>query len=319
MHRSAYIFLLVTTLLWGGNSVAGKLAVDHISPMTLVFLRWVLAVLIMLPIGWRTLREDWPVVRRHWMLLGGLGACGFTVFNVIFYVALNYTTAINVSIEQAAIPIVIIVANFVLFRLRVNRVQIVGVVLTIVGVVLTASHGDLRQLLKLDLNFGDAIMLVAVLCYSFYSVGLRLKPAIRWQSLMLTLSIAALVTSVPFFLWEMAAGKVTLPDGRGWAVAIYTAVGVSIVSQIFYIRGNELIGANRAGLFINLVPIFGTLLSVVLVGEKFQLYQALALVLVLGGIGLAEYSGRKAARPSNSGNISPEKQKGADQAAPFNP
>jgi drug/metabolite transporter (DMT)-like permease len=295
MHRTAYLFLLFTTLLWGGNSVAGKLAVDHISPMTLVFLRWVLAVLIMLPIGWRTLREDWPVVRKHWLLLGGLGACGFTFFNAIFYTALNYTTAINVSIEQAAIPIVIILANFVLFRLRVNRVQIAGVVLTIIGVALTASHGDLRQLLKLDLNFGDAIMLIAVLCYSFYSVGLRLKPAIRWQSLMLALSIAALVTSLPFFLWEVAAGKVIVPDARGWAIAFYTAIGASVVSQIFYIRGNELIGANRAGLFINLVPIFGTLLSVLIVGETFQLYQGLALVLVLGGISLAEYSGRKMA------------------------
>ncbi|TIS56171.1 MAG: DMT family transporter [Mesorhizobium sp.] len=293
MHRSAYLFLLITTLLWGGNSVAGKLAVDHISPMMLVFLRWVLAVAIMLPVGWRTLREDWPVVRRHWLLLGGLGACGFTIFNVIFYTALNYTTAINVSIEQAAIPIVIILANFVLFRLRVHRVQVVGVVLTIAGVALTASHGDPRQLLRLDLNFGDAIMLIAVLCYSFYSVGLRLKPVIRWQSLILTLSIAALVTSLPFFIWEAVAGKVIVPDARGWTVAVYTAVGASIVSQIFYIRGNELIGANRAGLFINLVPIFGTLLSVLIVGEKFQLYQGLALVLVLGGIGLAEHSGRK--------------------------
>ncbi|MER8973520.1 MULTISPECIES: DMT family transporter [unclassified Mesorhizobium] len=295
MHRAAYLFLLCTTLLWGGNSVAGKLAVGHISPMTLVFLRWLLAVLILLPIGWGTLRQDWPVVRRHWLLLGGLGACGFAFFNAIFYTALNYTTAINVSIEQAAIPIVIIIANFVLFRLRVNRVQIAGVVLTIIGVAVTASHGDLRQLLKLDLNFGDAIMLVAVLCYSFYSVGLRLKPVIRWQSLMLALSVAALVTSLPFFLWEIAAGKVIVPDARGWAVAFYTAIGASVISQIFYIRGNELIGANRAGLFINLVPIFGTLLSVLIVGETFQLYQALALALVLGGISLAEYSGRKMA------------------------
>ncbi|MER8545348.1 DMT family transporter [Mesorhizobium sp. M0684] len=295
MHRAAYLFLLFTTLLWGGNSVAGKLAVGHISPMTLVFLRWLLAVLILLPIGWGTLRQDWPVVRRHWLLLGGLGACGFAFFNTIFYTALNYTTAINVSIEQAAIPIVIIIANFLLFRLRVNRVQIAGVVLTIIGVAVTASHGDLRQLLKLDLNFGDAIMLVAVLCYSFYSVGLPLKPVIRWQSLMLALSVAALVTSLPFFLWEIAAGKVIVPDARGWAVAFYTAIGASVISQIFYIRGNELIGANRAGLFINLVPIFGTLLSVLIVGETFQLYQALALALVLGGISLAEYSGRKMA------------------------
>lgn len=295
MHRAAYLFLLSTMLVWGGNSVAGKLAVGHVSPMTLVSLRWVVAVLIMLPIGWRTIREDWPEVRRHWLLLAGLGACGFTLFNVIFYTALNYTTAINVSIEQAAIPIVIIVANFVLFRLRVRYLQIVGVLLTVIGVALTASHGDLGQLLKLDLNFGDAIMLIAVLCYSLYSVGLRLKPAIRWQSLMLALSVAALATSMPFFVWEVAAGSAVLPDAGGWAVILYTAVGASIVSQIFYIKGNELIGANRAGLFINLVPIFGTLLSVLVVGEQFHVYQGLALGLVLGGIALAEYSGRRAA------------------------
>ena len=115
----------------------------------------------------------------------------------------------------------------------------------------------------------------------------------------MSLSIAALVTSLPFLLWEIAAGKVIVPDARGWAVIVYTAIGASVVSQIFYISGIELIGANRAGLFINLVPIFGTLLSVLIVGETFQLYQALALVLVLGGIWLAEYSGRKIAKPVN--------------------
>jgi drug/metabolite transporter (DMT)-like permease len=295
MHRAAYLMLLSTMLLWGGNSVAGKLAVGHVSPMTLVFLRWVMAVLILLPIGWQALREDWPQVRRHWRLIAALGACGFTFFNVIFYTALNYTTAINVSIEQAAIPIVIILANFVLFRLRVRPLQIVGVALTIIGVALTASHGDLGQLLKLQLNFGDAIMLVAVLCYSLYSVGLRLKPAIRWQSLMLALSIAALLISVPFFVWEIVAGRVIVPAAAGWALTLYTALGASVISQVLYIKGNELIGANRAGLFINLVPIFGTLLSVLIVGEQFHLYQALALALVLGGIGLAEYSGSRAA------------------------
>ncbi|TIT47442.1 MAG: DMT family transporter, partial [Mesorhizobium sp.] len=264
MHRSAYMFLLLTTLLWGGNSVAGKLAVDHVSPMTLVFLRWMLAVAILLPIGCRTIQEDWPVVRRHWFVLAALGASGFTLFNTIFYTALNYTTAINVSIEQAAMPILIMTANFVFFRLRVNWAQIAGVVLTIFGVILTACHGDPRRLLTLELNFGDAIMLVAVVLYSGYSVGLRLKPAMRWQSLMLAMSFAALITSLPFFLWEAAAGKVIVPDARGWTVIVYTAIGASVISQITYIRGNELIGANRAGLFINLVPIFGTLLSVLI-------------------------------------------------------
>ena len=138
-------------------------------------------------------------------------------------------------------------------------------------------------------------MLVAVLLYSGYSVGLRLKPVMHWQSLMLAMSIAALITSLPFFLWEIAAGKVIVPDARGWTVIVYTAIGASVISQIFYIRGNELIGANRAGLFINFLPLWGALLSVLILGEAFEPYHALALLLVLGGVLLAEYSGRKAA------------------------
>lgn len=295
MHRKAYVLLLVTTLLWGGNAVAGKLAVGHVSPMTLVFFRWVMAVVILLPIGGRAFVEDWPIIRRHLFLLLVLGACGFSLFNVIFYAALNYTTAINVSIEQASMPILIIVANFLFFRLRIGWLQGLGVLLTIVGVALTASHGNPSQLLKLNLNFGDAIMLVAVVLYSGYSVGLRLKPALQWQSLMLALSIAALVVSVPFFVWEVASGTATFPDPAGWAITLYTALGASVISQLTYIRGIELIGANRAGLFINLVPIFGTLLSILILGEEFHVYHAIALALVFGGIWLAEHGSRRSA------------------------
>lgn len=293
MHRKAYALLLLTTLLWGGNAVAGKLAVGHVSPMTLVFFRWVMAVAILLPIGGRALVEDWPTIRRHLFLFLVLGACGFSLFNVIFYAALNYTTAINVSIEQASMPILIIVANFLFFRLGIGWLQALGVMLTIVGVILTASHGDPAQLLKLNLNFGDAIMLIAVVLYSGYSVGLRLKPAVQWQSLMLALSIAALLVSVPFFIWEVAVGSAIFPDGQGWAITLYTALGASVISQLTYIRGIELIGANRAGLFINLVPIFGTLLSILILGEDFHLYHAIALALVFGGIWLAEHGSRR--------------------------
>lgn len=293
MNRTAYIFLLVTALLWGGNAVAGKLAVGHVTPMTLVFFRWAIAVAVLLPIGGRAFVEDWPVIRRHLLLILLLGACGFSLFNVIFYAALNYTTAINVSIEQASMPILIIVANFIFFRLWVGWAQALGVALTVVGVVITASHGDLAGLMRLNLNFGDAIMLVAVILYSGYSVGLRLKPALQWQSLMLALSIAALVTSVPFFVWEVASSVAVFPDSRGWAITLYTAIGASVVSQVAYIRGIEMIGANRAGLFINLVPIFGTLLSIVLLGEDFHIYHAIALALVFGGIWLAEHGSRR--------------------------
>lgn len=294
-HSKAYALLLLTTLLWGGNAVAGKLAVGQVSPMLLVFFRWVLAVSILLPFTVPKLRQDWPVVRRNLPLLAALGACGFALFNIIFYVALNYTTAINVSIEQAGMPILIIVANFLFFGTRAGWLQLIGVVLTVGGVVLTASHGSPEQLLKLGVNFGDAIMLVAVVLYSGYSVALRLKPALHWQSLMLVMAISALITSVPFALWEVASGKAQFPTLAGWAITLYTALCASVISQVAYIRGNELIGANRAGLFINLVPIFGTLLSILLLGEDFHFYHALALALVFGGIWLAEHGSRRLA------------------------
>ncbi|ODT02128.1 MAG: hypothetical protein ABS58_17720 [Mesorhizobium sp. SCN 65-20] len=296
MYRNAYLLLILTTLFWGGNSVAGKLAVGHVSPMLLTAVRWGLAAVILAAIGWPRLRADWPTVRKHFWLLTGLGVLGFTVFNAALYTALNFTTAINTSIEQAGIPMIIFAANFVLFRTRVTPAQILGFMLSLIGVALTASHGSMERLLALDMNFGDALMLIAVLVYSAYTVALRFKPEIHWQSLMIMLTGSAFVTSIPFAIWEFGTGRGIVPDATGWALIAYIVIFPSLAAQVFYIRGVELIGANRAGLFINMVPIFGTLLSVVIIGEDFQLYHGVAMVLVLGGIWLAENSGRKMAQ-----------------------
>jgi drug/metabolite transporter (DMT)-like permease len=295
MQNRAYAYLLLTTLFWAGNSVAGKLAVGHISPMLLVTLRWVLALGVLAAIGWRQFLTDWPRMRRRLPLLCALATCGFTFFNALFYTALTHTTAINVSIEQAGMPVLVILINFLLFRLRVAWLQLVGVLATIAGVAITACHGDPRQLLALGVNIGDGMMLIAVVLYSGYTVFLRFKPDIHWKSLMIALSFFSFVTALPFAGWEIATGGAIYPDLTGWAVCFYVALFPSAIAQILYIRGNELIGSNRASLFINLVPIFGTLLAVLLIGEKFRSYHALAMVLVLGGIWLAEHSGRKLA------------------------
>jgi drug/metabolite transporter (DMT)-like permease len=294
-HRKAYVLLLLTTLFWGGNAIAGKLAAGHVSPMLLTGARWAAAFILLLALGLPRLVADWPAIRTRFWLLVGLGALGFTVFNVALYTALLYTTAINVSIEQAGMPMLIFLANFLLFRMRVTWAQILGFLLSIFGVALTASHGSLARLTTLDLNFGDALMLLAVLVYSAYTVALRFRPVIHWQSMMIMLCGSAAVTSIPFVVAEFWYGAAILPDAQGWAVIAYTVFFPSILAQAFYIRGVELIGANRAGLFINLVPVFGTLLSVLILGEDFQLYHGLALVLVLGGIWLAEHSGRQIA------------------------
>ncbi|WEX11780.1 DMT family transporter [Chelativorans sp. AA-79] len=294
MLNSAYPLLLLTTLFWGGNAVAGKLAVGHVSPFALTFLRWIVALALLLPFAWKPLRRDWPDVKRHLPLLASLGVIGFTCFNAAMYSALTLTSAVNVSIEQGAIPLVIIVVNFLVFRVKATWLQLVGFLLSLIGIGLTASHGDITRLAALDINLGDLLMLIAVLVYGFYTVGLRFKPEIHWLSMITVLAASALASSVPLLAWEHSTGDLILPDLRGWAIVIYVAVMPSVLSQVFYIRSNELIGPNRAGLFVNLVPIFGTLLSILILGEDFHLYHAAALLLVFCGISLAEYSGRRA-------------------------
>ncbi|TCD15426.1 DMT family transporter [Oricola cellulosilytica] len=296
--RVAYAFLCFTALFWGGNAIAGKLAVGHISPMTLTAVRWIIAFLILASFSLPQLRRDWRNIRRYLPLLLAYGMTGFALFNIALYTALNHTSAINVTIEQSGMPMLVFLANFLLFGMRVTLAQIVGFLMSILGVALTAANGDLGRLAALDINRGDAIMLLAVVLYGGYSVALRWKPALHWKSLMTVMSFSAMVTALPFAVWEQASGSGKLPDLTGLAVALYTAVFPAILAQIFYMRGVEMIGSNRGSLFINLVPVFGTLLAIAILGEAFYPYHALALILVIGGIWLAE---RGAGRPKKSG------------------
>lgn len=284
----AYLVLIVAALCWGGNAVAGKLAVGHVSPMVLTFLRWVLAVSIIVAISLPQLKRDWPVVKTRLPYFFVLGAVGYTCFNAALYTALNYTSAINAAVIQAVIPMVIFIFNFVLFRTKVFAGQVIGFVLTIFGVALLASRGDLMSLVRLQFNPGDAIMLLAVLAYAIYTVILRWKPAVDWRTLMAIPAAAALITSVPLMLWEVSKEIAIWPDAKGWVITVYTALFPSLVAQIFFIKGVETIGPNRAGLFINLIPVFGTFLSVLIIGETLHSYQIVALLLALGGIAVAE-------------------------------
>lgn len=288
MSSKAYLVLIIATLCWGGNAVAGKLAVGHVSPMVLTFLRWTLAVVAITAISVPQLVRDWPVVRKRLPYFLALGAVGYTCFNAALYSALKYTSAINVAVIQAGIPMVIFALNFVLFRTRILTGQIIGFFLTIAGVALLASHGDLLSLLTLQMNVGDAIMLLAVLSYAVYTVMLRWKPVVNWRTLMAIPAFAAMISSVPLMWWEVAQETALWPDVKGWVIVAYTALFASLIAQIFFILGVERIGPNRAGLFINLIPVFGTFLSVLILGETLHPYQVFALLLTLGGIAVAE-------------------------------
>ncbi len=284
----AYIYLVITTLLWGGNAVVGKLAVGHISPLTLNFSRWLVAVVVITAISIPQIRKDWPLLKQSWPLLLALGAIGYTGFNAFLYSALQYTSAVNGAIEQGGIPVLIFIINFVFFRIKVTPIQIAGFMISFLGVALTASHGDLASLLTLTLNYGDALMMLAVLAYAIYTVGLRWRPQIHWKSMMAASALGGAIAGFPMVFWEMATSTFIFPDHVGWAAIAFTGLLPSLVSQILYIKGVETIGANRAGLFVNLVPVFGTLLSLLVLRESLQMFHVIALVLVLGGIAIAE-------------------------------
>jgi drug/metabolite transporter (DMT)-like permease len=287
-----YVLLILTALLWAGNAIAGKFAVGHISPFLLTWLRWVIALSILLVISWRQVLQDMPAIRANLPFLFALGALGFTTFNLMFYFALVHTSAINVAIEQSAMPLVVFLLNFLWFGIRASWMQVAGFILTVLGVVLTVTRGAPWSVFDTPLNIGDVLMVIAISLYGVYSVALAKRPAMHWLSFLTTLSLAALITSIPFALWEIHSGTVIWPDTQGWAVAFFTAVGPAILAQLFWARGLEMIGSNRGGVFINVVPIFAALMAVVLLGEEFRPYHAAAMALVFAGVWLSQQKPR---------------------------
>ncbi|MEZ5907134.1 MAG: DMT family transporter, partial [Geminicoccaceae bacterium] len=266
-----------------------KFAVGEVSPFLLSWFRWTIAALVLATFAWPGLRRDWPVIRANLPYLVAMGAIGFTVFNGLLYYALISTTAINATIIQAAMPMFIFGLNFVIFRTAATPLQIAGYTLTLAGVVVAAGRGDILGLAGLDLNRGDLLMIVATFIYASYSVALRQKPRMHWLSFVTTLIAIGSVASLPFVGVEALGGALIWPHTPvAWAVIAYTAIFPSILAQAFFIRGIEVLGSNAGGLYLNLIPIMGALLSVALLGEHFQLFHATALVLVLGGIAVAQ-------------------------------
>ncbi|MCU0831059.1 MAG: DMT family transporter [Rhizobiaceae bacterium] len=285
LFGNPHLLLVITTFLWGANTIAGKLAVGHVSPMMLTVGRWAIAIVFIWWLARHEVRRDWPVIRRHLPYLMLMGMTGYTLFNVPLYSAAHFTSAINMAIEQAAIPLVIFIGNFLVFRIRTTSRQWIGFGITVIGVVLTVTNGNPMKLSESGLNIGDLMMLFAVFVYAAYSIGLKAKPDIHWKSFFAVMVTSAFITSIPFALWEATTDHVIYPVTlQGVLVVLYAALFPSIVSQIFYILAVEKLGANIAGLYINLIPIFGTLMAVAFLGEPFGWHHAVALPLVIGGI-----------------------------------
>ncbi|WP_341897859.1 DMT family transporter [Ferrovibrio terrae] len=288
LFANPYLLLVLTVAMWGGHSVVSRMAVGEISPASLTLLRWLIVAAIMFTLAGRDLRQYWPVLKPRIPYLAMMGALGYTSYNILLYWSAYTTTAININIINAAMPALILIGALIFYRQRITALQWVGMVVSMAGVVWTAAKGDLQHLLELTVNRGDILILIAVIFYSGYSLLLRHRPLVPSLVFFAALTPAALLTSFFPMAYEIAVGEFFWPTPKGWGLLIYVAIFPSLLSQIFYMRGVELIGAGRAGLFTNLMPLFGASFAMLILGETLALYHVVALVLVLGGILLAE-------------------------------
>lgn len=291
--RQAYLLLIFTTLVWGANAVAARLAVGEISPMMMTASRWIVSCLALGLTAHRQIAQHWRALLPAWRRIVLMGGFGFTGFNALFYTAAHHTTAINIAIIQGTIPVLVLIGSFFIFRKRIGGLQLFGVALTIVGIAVVASQGDFAALAQLAFNRGDIAIVIACMMYAAYTLALRGRPEVPGIVFFAALAAVAFLSSMPLLAIEVATGHFFMPTAQGIALALFVGLLPSFISQLTFIRAVELIGAARAGVFLNLVPIFGPLLAVLVLHEPLSLYHAVALTLVLSGIGVAEYLGAR--------------------------
>jgi len=290
----AYVLLILTMMVWGANAVAARLSVGEVSPMMVTFLRWAICCVALAVFARREIQAHWRTLVPHWRSIVLMGALGFTGFNALFYAAAHHTTAINIAIIQGAIPVLVLAGSYLFYGMRIGALQVLGVLVTLAGIAVVASRGHLELLAQLDFNVGDVWMIVACLLYAGYSLRLRQRPAVPAIVFFAAMALVACVASVPLVAAEVAAGQFQAPTtAKGVALVLFIGLLPSFLTQIWFIRGVDLIGPARAGVFMNLVPIFGPLLAVLVLGEPVAIYHGVALAMVLGGIYVAERLGAR--------------------------
>lgn len=293
LWRSAPLLLSATMLFWSGNSIAGRALAGVVPPVTLAFWRWAVALVLITPLAWRTLKQDRAELIRRWPVVLVLAMTGVASFGCLLYVGLQQTTALNSLLMQAAIPPLIMLFALVVFRERTSRIQIAGVALSLLGVLVVVSQGRPWDLVHLGLNPGDGIIIFGVVLYAVYSLVLRARPKVHPLSLLWSTFAAAVLCLLPFYLWELHVRGGFTPGPKALAGIAYVAVFPSFLSYLFFNRGVELIGSARAGQFLHLQPVFGAILAVALLGEAFRPFHAAGLALIAVGIVVASRGGRK--------------------------
>ena len=279
-----YILLSTTALCWAGNAIVGRLAAGHIPPVTLSFLRWFFAFLLILPFAWTHLVRDWPSMRTRLPLLILISITGIGVFNTLQYWSLEYTQALNTLLLQSAAPLIVAVWSLILLGVRLTLAQALGILLSLAGVLVIILHGDITTLSAISFNKGDLIFIIALIIFSLYSVLTLKRPPMHGLSFAAFTFGCGAATLVPLLIWELYARPVMTLDAPNLLTVFYVAVFPSIVAYMCFNRGVRLIGANRAAPFFHVVPVLGSVMAIVFLGERPQLFHIVGFALVLTGV-----------------------------------
>jgi drug/metabolite transporter (DMT)-like permease len=298
--------LAVPPLLWAGNFIVGRAVREDISPLTLVFLRHLLAFLCLLPFCWRHLRRD---AAQYWharWFLVRTAVSGMLLFNVLIYFGLHSTTATNALLLNSAIPVLIAVFSLLLFRQRTSLPVLVGLAVSLTGVLSIVSRGRWDTLLQLQVSHGDALALAGVASFALYSIWLRQMPAgLHRLSVVCAQFLVATVLLLPAYLWDVASGASMAWTWSNAAAIAYVAIGSAVVATVFYAAAVRRLGAAHASLCIHLTPVFGAFMGAWWLSESIQPYHWLGMLLILSGLGLATLRwasvARQAATPPSAG------------------
>ena len=288
IFTNAHFLLTLTSLFWAFNTIAGRAAVDEVSPLLVVSVRWFFVSILLTFLCRKELFETWKVLkyRLKWLVIMGL--FGFTSFNSFYYIAAHDTIAINLGLVQGTMPAFIIIISRIWLKEKINIPQLIGVIITFFSVLLVVSSGNLYAFTKLQLNKGDIVMIFACTLYAVYAVGLRKKPKIGALVLLTFFSYVAFIGSLPGLFYETFTSNLVLPGMKGIIILSIIIIFPSFLAQIFFMKGVEKIGPARSGLYTNLVPVFASILAVLLLGELFKLYLLISLILIFLGIYMFE-------------------------------
>ncbi len=296
--NSAWTLLILANLFWAGNIVLGRGVAGLVPPIALAYWRWTGAFCVAIGFAWPYLKHDAPVLLRHWRMMLLLSATGIATYNTMSYIGLASTTALNVLLLQSAGPLIIILWAFALFGERPTPWQAAGVAVSLLGVATIAGHGSVDTLLRLSLNRGDVWILAAMAIYGVYMAMFRRRPQTHPLSfLVATMGIGSMMI-LPFYVWETAQGGRIHGGPPAWFAMAYIAVFPSFIAYLLFNRGIELIGAARAGQSWHLMPLFGSILAVVFLGESFRPYHAIGIAMIGAGILLASIKAVPVPRPA---------------------